>query len=951
MGDPGSGDVVTFTQDAYRGIVHLDEPSSRLEWSAVAANGYDSMPEALALATPNLASTTVTLELYSRLSGYAIDTDTIIHSYTGSPTSISDTLVGDYLCEIDVEEVCDVNVSGTGLTSSIYGVDFPNVGGTATADGVPWAACRFYERALVGGTQTITATMGGASVSIVETIGSTWEVQHGLYLECEVGVLDRTSTMTISGAINGWTAVGVYSYSATAGSVDTTGGGLVVVANSAAGLTSNTVEGKITYFPPKDWNFDGRLRCFSSAYPDSLDMQWKQSSSSAVTETFAPTFSDSISLIKYTGQSDIAGSTDFETLDQWSPQYCWLKNSDLTTEGEDVLDWRLQFRGFRWEAFKVTQAGSVTIDDGTSTTGWTAGADTSLSVVSGSVRLTASGGEGSATRAFSPEQYLEPYRYLRVRLSASSAQTIRVTIGSSYWDISATTSAADYDLDLCCGKNQTSGVGEVTTRYPIDSPGGYPINDPPSTPYGVGYGRTHCTSIEVSGVDDTTTCDVHDIGLLATTRKLSILPPFDYRPLGWDSGSDNTYLWPYFLLQCDDRCPLDLPYAGTVDPTGAGSTSITYYTIEQIRDQYDYFPGTTVTNVTQPTDGYHDLDSLAGLLGAAGATYNHASGTWGDWLDIDISAATSLYAQDIWDYVDVFPQAGNVWTGTGAYDEPTVLAVSKSLRGRAGGNIFAKGGTPWASAETITQVTDPGAAAAGSATSDTTDGSYLTGSTWGKGGGAHKTKWAAKSLATSARDLANRQTIWAGFLAGVTKQITVAYAVRPDLMNFRGRVSAGSATVEAADNALTAWAGVGSTVTAEELCLAVKPYGPILLGVIDAGSYKLYQSTGGSWTLSYIVTSSGVPVNPFTIAGSDGTVFHYWSDSGTVKGHRKDGANNSLGGGEYTASGIPTIDEEGLSGAETFGTGGQRVIRLNVIVGGSDATYDSTDGITFTASP
>lgn len=944
--NPGDDILATDQQDSYRGYIWFDDIPTRLEFDAYFGNGYDGMNEIVALSEPELAIATIRLKAYARTGGTADSGDVETKfSYSGSPMTVSQTIDGTYSLTIPVEEVCDVNVSGSGLTSTIYGQDFPNIGGTATADGIPWAACRFYERAVVDGDLELTATVGGASVTITDNIATTFELEHSLHLEIEIGTLNRTSSASISGAVNGWTAIGTYSYSTADGSVDTTGGGIVVESISSGMGAGDTVTGKMTFFPPKEWEFNGRLRCFGSAYPSSLDFEWKQSSSAAVTETLSPTFTDSISLAKYTGQSDIAGSTDFETVDQWSPQRCWLKGSDLTTEGEDTADWRLQFRGFRWEAFRFALASSVTVDDGTSTTGWTAGASTSLSVVSGAVRLTASGGEGSATRAFTL-QYLEPYRYLRLNLSSSSAQTVRVTIGSSYWDVAVTTTAANYDIDLCCGGNETASVGEVTTRYPIDSPGGFPTNDPPSTPYGLGYGTTHCTSIQVSGVNDGTTLDVHDISLSATSRSLTILPPFDYRPLGWDSGTDLTYLWPFLYLQCDDRAPLDIPYAGTVDPN-VGTESITYYTLEQLQDDLlDFWPGTTITTVTQPTDGYHDLDLPAGLLGALGATYNHSAGTWGDWLDISVASTTNLYAQDLWDQVDVFPGAGNVWTGSGAYDEATVLAVSKSLRGRAGGNIFKKGGLPFPTAETITLVTDPGAAAAGSSTSDTADGSYLTGTSWGKGSGDHKTKWAAKSLATSARALANRQTIWAGFLAGVARQNLLAYAVRSDLQNFRGYVSGGSATVETADNALTSWAAVGSTVTAEELCLAVQPWGGILLGVIDAGSYKLYRSTGGSFSLSYTVTSTGDPITPCIIAGSDGVVFHYWSDGGTVKGRRYDASGTALGAA-YSVSGISTIDEDGIDGDESFGAGGQRIIRLTVRVAGSLTTYSSTDGETF----
>lgn len=189
---------------------------------------------------------------------------------------------------------------------------------------------------------------------------------------------------------------------------------------------------------------------------------------------------------------------------------------------------------------------------------------------------------------------------------------------------------------------------------------------------------------------------------------------------------------------------------------------------------------------------------------------------------------------------------------------------------------------------------------------------------------------------------------WRGhfLVPGAGAQTLIAYAVRDDLVNFRGRVSAGLATVQRADNALTAWATVGSTVTAEELSLAVQPWGSILLGVIDAGSYKLYKSDGGSWTLSYTVTSTGAPVNPCVIAGRDGVVFHYWSDGGTVKGRRYDASGTALGAA-YSVSGIPTIDEEGVSGDETFGDSGERIIRLSVVVSGSLTVYSSPDGVAF----
>lgn len=174
----------------------------------------------------------------------------------------------------------------------------------------------------------------------------------------------------------------------------------------------------------------------------------------------------------------------------------------------------------------------------------------------------------------------------------------------------------------------------------------------------------------------------------------------------------------------------------------------------------------------------------------------------------------------------------------------------------------------------------------------------------------------------------------------------LAYKVRRDLQNFRAYVDSGAATVEMSDNALSSWAAVGSTVTAEEVCLAVRDTGTILLGVIDAGAYKVYSSTGGSWSLSYDVTSTGDPVNPAIVACDDLTVFHFWNDSGTLKGRRYDAAGNALDSA-YSLTGVGTADFDGLDADETAGDDATRVIRLFVREAGVNKVYSSTDGVAF----
>jgi hypothetical protein len=174
----------------------------------------------------------------------------------------------------------------------------------------------------------------------------------------------------------------------------------------------------------------------------------------------------------------------------------------------------------------------------------------------------------------------------------------------------------------------------------------------------------------------------------------------------------------------------------------------------------------------------------------------------------------------------------------------------------------------------------------------------------------------------------------------------LAYKVRRDLQNFRAFADSGVVTVEMADNSLSSWAAVGSTVSGDEVCLAVRDTGPILLGVIDAGAYKVYTSTGGSWTLAYTVVSTGDPVNPAIVSCADQTAFHFWNDSGTLKGRRFDASGTALDSA-YSLTGVGTADIDGLDADESYGDAGTRLIRLFVREAGVNKVYTSTDGVAF----
>jgi hypothetical protein len=172
----------------------------------------------------------------------------------------------------------------------------------------------------------------------------------------------------------------------------------------------------------------------------------------------------------------------------------------------------------------------------------------------------------------------------------------------------------------------------------------------------------------------------------------------------------------------------------------------------------------------------------------------------------------------------------------------------------------------------------------------------------------------------------------------------LALTVRADLMHFIAEVESGAAEVTQRDNALTVKKTM-ATVSASEVCIGV--FGEvIILGVIDAGSYKVYKSTGVTWTLAYTVTSSGDPLNPAVVIGTDGTKFHYWIDGTDVKGAIR-GGNDAEVKAPFTVAGIGSVDEGGLGTAESYGTEADRKIRLIVKQAGSLEAYTSTDGVNF----
>ena len=112
--------------------------------------------------------------------------------------------------------------------------------------------------------------------------------------------------------------------------------------------------------------------------------------------------------------------------------------------------------------------------------------------------------------------------------------------------------------------------------------------------------------------------------------------------------------------------------------------------------------------------------------------FDYPTATWSKAMFMDTSSALSVPAQDQWDYVQVYPGAGEVWSGSGPFYVETPLAVGKLLRGLAHGCIFDSATfLPVPSASVQAKGTS-GSPLYGSGSSNA-DGYYKTGTPWGPG--------------------------------------------------------------------------------------------------------------------------------------------------------------------------------------------------------------------------
>jgi hypothetical protein len=397
-------------------------------------------------------------------------------------------------------------------------------------------------------TVTMVCKVGGSTVATITatdnvTGASSWTLGYLLYMEATAA--GNSSAYETDAFFQGVDLAGSgTTYTRTVsgqGSVSSAGG---VSATGTGGVAKATLE----IYPKIDYDFAGIIRKFDTAYDGSVTVQTDGRNGEPVFEDVSTSsWSRTWSQLTYNYTSSIgvtAGTLVFDqgpAIDYRQPVRAWLSAASLSSAGEESTDMRLLFRGRRWNAYSVALAATIDLDTG-DPANWTAATNGTLSGTT-ETKVTASGGTSGMSRAFDPAANPEAYRYMRLRVRASEAMTLRMKLTGrervKNYRFDAGTSWANVDVDLMAPLNVVGRVHEQDTRWPLKPPGDAeeyaPIDE------GWLFGVNWLTLLEIEDVPDGEWLEVDYVQMVRlTTPKLSFLPEFNNPVVRWTTSTPET---------------------------------------------------------------------------------------------------------------------------------------------------------------------------------------------------------------------------------------------------------------------------------------------------------------------------------------------------------------------------------------------------------------------------
>jgi hypothetical protein len=268
-------------------------------------------------------------------------------------------------------------------------------------------------------------------------------------------------------------------------------------------------------------------------------------------------FSNSYSQHNFNCSAILNGTQQSTTnVNEWQSANVHVQTAWLTGAGEDANDWRSLLRGWAYDSFTLSQAASVTADDGNSLTptnpagSWTA-SNFNLSIVSGAIHAsTISGGTCSITRSFNDNGSWEGYsfagyRYLTLSIQASANGTlfqIQITtpvsgspgpgvVGTRTWSrdwqgnpLVANSTFGNVTIDLCAPTSMTAVVDNKDTTWPLHGTPQHYVEDTEMW----GVSNIQSLQLQFSGLNPNSTVDINSLTLERKDHtRVDFLPAFN----------------------------------------------------------------------------------------------------------------------------------------------------------------------------------------------------------------------------------------------------------------------------------------------------------------------------------------------------------------------------------------------------------------------------------------
>lgn len=452
---------------------------------------------------------------------------------------------------------------------------------------------------------------------------------------------------------------------------------------------------------PRPFTLGGVVRAWDAAYPTTLKaIVYRAGDEPAghLVDVVSGAFSDSYSQRRWVYTGKLNGSdTSIDARDEFGAVSCKLQIASLASALDDTSADRCDGRGFWWDAMSVVQAATYDL--------------------TGSITHA---GPGDYSAPWTPKKALHTYRFLRLRsYSAAGARTL--TLGSKSWNLPATSPAADIEIDLCAPHNATMTADGTDSRWPLNDQNEDTEND---TTDAFGWGVRTLAGFGITGGAFSTSglrlfrqTDGHSL--------LTLVPTAEWRErYDWaTAGGDPTYCRRFGDADTDGARSFEAedwaysqPASGPPAHFPTSIAGFVAYFNSVNADGYVWHPGWSATDLRGASGTalrWAGLNSgqYAAWLEGSGAFWNPDGDTWEYAFGLPVQATRTLRAQMLYDSVEWYGDAGDVWGwDSGAYGTALDMRVASILRGQAHGLVLDTGG---GAEPGVSVVTDSGASGSG----------------------------------------------------------------------------------------------------------------------------------------------------------------------------------------------------------------------------------------------